>query len=210
MAHTTNTQSKPKNTGTKQLFRNPVIEKLSRTHIMVPISILGAGALFVLYLGISRQAMVWWLYPTLFIAGLLSFTLIEYVVHRYVFHMIPSTERRKKLAYAMHGVHHDYPKDKDRLAMPPVLSATISFALFYLFYFLMGNAVFAFFPGFIIGYISYLGVHYIVHAFQPPKNAFKALWVNHGVHHYKHDDKNFGVSSPLWDYVFGTIVKRKS
>jgi len=123
--------------------------------------------------------------------------------------MTPSTERRKKIAYAVHGVHHDYPKDKDRLAMPPILSAAISFGLFFLFSFLMGNSVYAFFPGFIFGYISYLGVHYIVHAFQPPKNIFKALWVNHGVHHYKHHDKNFGVSSPLWDYVFGTIVRKR-
>ena len=56
----------------------------------------------------------------------------------------------------------------------------------------------------------YLAIHYIVHAYQPPKNVLKALWINHGIHHYKDDEHAYGVSSPLWDILLGTMpTKRK-
>jgi sterol desaturase/sphingolipid hydroxylase (fatty acid hydroxylase superfamily) len=57
----------------------------------------------------------------------------------------------------------------------------------------------------VLGYAGYLFVHYIVHAYPPPKNRLKQLWINHSVHHYKDGKKAFGVSPPLWDYVFGTM-----
>jgi sterol desaturase/sphingolipid hydroxylase (fatty acid hydroxylase superfamily) len=44
-----------------------------------------------------------------------------------------------------------------------------------------------------------------VHAYPPPGNFFKALWINHSVHHYKDGEAVFGVSSPLWDYIYGTM-----
>jgi sterol desaturase/sphingolipid hydroxylase (fatty acid hydroxylase superfamily) len=105
----------------------------------------------------------------------------------------------------MHGVHHEYPKDKTRLAMPPLLAIIVASILFTVFFVLMGEAAYAFFPGFIWGYAGYLLVHYCVHAYPPPKNVFKLLWINHAVHHYKDGEAVFGVSSPLWDYVFDTM-----
>ena len=200
-------KAKPKNKGTK-VFKNPIIEKLSRTHILVPITIFVGFSAWMVYWVISKGLLgaldVTWV----FLVGLLLFTFIEYMVHRHVFHMIPNSSIKEKLQYAFHGVHHDYPKDKTRLAMPPIMSVTVVAALFFLFRTMMGEYVFAFLPGFLIGYSSYLGVHFIVHAFQPPKNFFKTLWINHGIHHYKDDDRAFGVSSPLWDFVFRTLPRK--
>jgi sterol desaturase/sphingolipid hydroxylase (fatty acid hydroxylase superfamily) len=102
-------------------------------------------------------------------------------------------------------VHHEYPKDKGRLAMPPLVSVALALGLLYGFYQLIGEYTYAFLPGFIMGYAAYLFVHFAVHAYQPPKNFLKILWVNHGIHHYKDNNKAFGVSSPLWDIVFGTM-----
>lgn len=197
--------SKPNNKGTKQLFENKILERLSRTHIAVPIT------LFVLY---SAGLLIWSVFNTelpaattvaLFFAGLLIFTLIEYMVHRFVFHMRTHTKLRKSIQYNFHGVHHEYPKDKDRLAMPPIASITISTILLFLLRLVIGDYTFAFLPGFLIGYASYLFVHYIVHAYPPPRNVFKILWVHHGIHHYKRQDAAFGVSSPLWDVIFRTM-----
>jgi sterol desaturase/sphingolipid hydroxylase (fatty acid hydroxylase superfamily) len=105
-------------------------------------------------------------------------------------------------------VHHEFPKDKDRLAMPPLLSVTIATILLLLLRLVLGDLVFAFLPGFLVGYAAYLGVHYMVHAYQPPKNFLKALWINHGIHHYKNGEIAFGVSSPLWDYIYGTMREK--
>ena len=208
MSTTVKRLEKPRNNGSAQLFKNPILEKLTRTHIAVPISLFFIISGSLLFWGYSQEGLVWTSLVGFFFVGWLAFTLVEYMVHRYVFHMNTDTKVREDLQYKFHGVHHDYPKDKDRLAMPPVMSLTISTLLFFIFGFIMGDIVFAFLPGFLVGYAMYLFVHYIVHAYQPPKNFFKALWINHGIHHYKNHERAFGVSSPIWDYVFRTMPKK--
>jgi 4-hydroxysphinganine ceramide fatty acyl 2-hydroxylase len=118
-----------------------------------------------------------------------------------------STPLKAKIQYTVHGVHHEFPKDKDRLAMPPLLALVYVVFFFFAIRFLLGEGVFAFGPGMLMGYARYLFVHYAVHAYQPPKNFLKILWVHHAIHHYKDPERAYGVSSPLWDYVFGTMPK---
>jgi sterol desaturase/sphingolipid hydroxylase (fatty acid hydroxylase superfamily) len=199
----------PKNKGTKQLFKNPILEKLSRTHIGIPLTIFFVYSCVLLYWSITHTGLSAWLTAGLFVFGVLAFTWVEYMVHRYVFHMTTYSEVRKKFQYTVHGVHHEYPKDKERLAMPPLLSITISTLLLLLFRLVLGDLAFAFLPGFLVGYALYLSVHYMVHVYQPPKNFLKILWINHSVHHYKHGEYVFGVSSPLWDYIYGTMKEKK-
>lgn len=203
---------RPQNKGTKQLFKNPILEKLSRTHISVPLTVFFSFSAFLLYWSIQNTSLPAWLTIVLFFVGILTFTWVEYLAHRYVFHMETYTKAREKLQYVIHGVHHEFPKDKTRLAMPPLLSITISTLLLLLFRLIMGDYAFAFLPGFLSGYASYLMVHYVIHAYQPPKNFLKYLWINHGTHHYKNGEMVFGVSSPLWDYIYGTMktpIRRK-
>ena len=201
------TEIKPQNKGTKKLFENPILESLTRTHISVPLVIFFLYSSGLLYWSITHTALSAVTTIGMFFLGLLAFTWVEYNVHRYLFHMSPSTEKKAQMQYTMHGVHHEFPKDKTRLAMPPILSITLSTALLLLFRLVMGDFVFSFLPGFLAGYAAYLSVHYMVHAFQPPRNFMKILWVNHSVHHYKNGEVVFGVSSPLWDYVYRTMTK---
>lgn len=199
----------PKNQGSKELFRNPVLEKLSRTHISVPLIIFGCYATALLYWSITQTSITPGTTVVLFFAGFIAFTLFEYLMHRFVFHMRTYTKVREKIQYTIHGVHHEYPKDKQRLAMPPLVSITIATLLLLLFQMIMGDYAFSFLPGFITGYSFYLTVHYMVHAFQPPKNFLKILWVNHSIHHYKENEHIlYGVSSPLWDYIFRSVPKK--
>lgn len=198
----------PKNKGTKKLFENPILEKLSRTHISVPLTIFMLYSVSLLYWDVTHTSLSGGTTVGLFFLGFLSFTFVEYLVHRYVYHIDTGTEWRKKFQYNAHGVHHEFPKDKDRLAMPPLLSITVATILLLFFRLVMGDFAFAFLPGFLVGYAYYLSVHYVVHIYQPPKNFLRVLWINHSVHHYKDGDVVFGVSSPLWDYVFGTMRPR--
>ncbi len=198
---------KPQNKGTKQLFKNPVLEALSRTHISVPLVVFFSYSAGLLYWSITHTALSAGTTVGMFFLGMIVFTWVEYMVHRYIFHLAPTTQRKANFQYTMHGVHHEFPKDKTRLAMPPLLSITVSTVLLMLLRLVLGDFVFSFLPGFLVGYAMYLAVHYMVHAYQPPKNFLKALWVNHAVHHYKEGEMVFGVSSPLWDYVYGTMSK---
>ncbi len=196
----------PNNKGTKKLFENKFLEKLTRTHIAIPISLFLIYSGFLLYYSItSIGTLSGWQTAGIFAAGLFVFSLVEYVMHRYLFHIGTSTKRREKLQYTLHGVHHEFPKDKERLAMPPIMSITIATTLLFVFKLILGDLVFAFLPGFLVGYAAYLSMHYILHSFKAPKGFFNFLWVNHAVHHYKDQTKAYGVSTPFWDYVFGTL-----
>ncbi len=199
------TTAKPKHTGKKQLFENPILERLTRTHIALPITIFVLFSIGLLIYSFVMIQLPHYLIGLLFLSGLLVFTLAEYLMHRYVFHMSTHTTTRAKLQYTIHGVHHEYPKDKERLAMPPLLSITLAIVLLGISYVFINEYAFAFLPGFVLGYAGYLFVHYITHVYAPPKNAFRQLWIHHSLHHYKAGNRAFGVSSPLWDYVFGTM-----
>lgn len=207
MSASTNT-IKPKNKGSKVLFDNPLLERLSRTNTAVPVSIFLSFSTFLMVWGYLYSQYTALAQTAAFLVGLLLFSLIEYLVHRYVFHMITNTRLKERVQYAFHGVHHEFPKDTSRLAMPPILSVVIVTVLFFLCKLAMGDYTFGFLPGFITGYSLYLIVHYVVHAYQPPKNFLRALWINHGIHHYKDHERAFGVSSPLWDYIFRTTPKK--
>ncbi len=195
---------KPKHTGTKQIFENPLLERLSRTHISIPISLFIVISVCLLFIAVQYTSLRTGAVVALFFAGFMTWTFMEYMLHRYVFHMKPTSEWKRKLQYAFHGVHHEYPKDKARLAMPPLMSIAIASLLFVVVYSLINTSVFGFLPGLLTGYAAYLFAHYIVHAYPPPKNFFKQLWLNHAVHHYKDSTKRYGVSSPLWDFIFQT------
>jgi sterol desaturase/sphingolipid hydroxylase (fatty acid hydroxylase superfamily) len=199
---------KPQNKGTRQLFQNPILEKLSRTHISVPLIIFSLFSSILLYWSITHTSLTPAVTMGMFVLGFVIFTWVEYMTHRHVFHMKIYTETRKKIQYLIHGVHHEFPRDKERLAMPPLVSITIATLLLLIFRVFMGDFVFSFLPGFLTGYAFYLSIHYMVHAYQPPKNFMKTLWINHSVHHYKNGEVIFGVSSPFWDYLYGTMKSK--
>src|SRR5918993_5008783 len=111
------TDVRPKNIGSKQLFKSPVLEKLSRTHISIPLGIFLTFSCALLYWSITHTSLSAWQTVGMFVLGVLTFTWVEYNMHRYVFHMSTYSKFRSKLQYVIHSVHHEFPKDKDRLAM---------------------------------------------------------------------------------------------
>ncbi len=199
---------KIKNKGQARLFQSDYMEMMTKTHPLVIYSMYVPVIIFMLYYGATYKNVAAGKETILFVAGALFWSLFEYVMHRHLFHMIVEKPRAKKFVYTMHGVHHEYPRDKERLFMPPVPSMVVAAIIFYLMYLAMGWYAMAFFPGFLFGYLMYGSMHFAIHAFAPPR-FLKALWRNHHLHHYKHPDKGFGVSSVLWDVVFRTVPKRE-
>jgi sterol desaturase/sphingolipid hydroxylase (fatty acid hydroxylase superfamily) len=202
------------NKGQARLFKNQYLEYLTKTH---PLVIWGMYLPIVgLMLYFSTYKLVFTVLQTslIFLAGILFWSLFEYTIHRFVFHFFAKSERAKKIVYLIHGNHHEYPRDKERLFMPAVPSLLISSTIFFLMYgfaylFNITSGVFAFFPGFLIGYLVYGSMHYAIHAWNPPFRWMKPLWRNHHLHHYKNVELGFGVSSTLWDHIFGTMFDLK-
>ena len=198
------------NKGQAQLFRNPYLEMLTKTHPLVIwgmyIPVMG----FMLYhananlsFGLTRVILT-------FLGGMFFWSLFEYIAHRFIFHLVSEKQRLQKFAYILHGNHHHYPRDKQRLFMPPVPSLILASAIFGTMYLIMRQYAFMFFPGFLFGYLMYGTMHYAIHAWNPPLKWMKGLWRNHHLHHYKNEHQGFGVSSTIWDHAFGTMFDLKN
>lgn len=145
---------------------------------------------------------------SLIFSGIFTWTLAEYLIHRYPFHWSPKHKWGKQLVYSMHGNHHDDPFDPLRGVMPiapAIIYVIILYGLFSLI--IPAHFLHIFFAGFLIGYLCYDGIHYYTHHAKPKNKIGKYLRRVHLVHHV-HDDSMFGISSPLWDFVFGTYVKK--
>ncbi len=201
---------KPKHKGSARLFENATLERLTHTHIAGPLTIFFSVAAVSLYYSLSRGLLNGLSAFGLFLGGWLLFTLAEYLMHRYVYHLDASTPARAKFQYTMHGVHHEFPKDKTRLAMPPILTVFVASLLFFIFRFTLGNAGFGVLAGFVFGYALYLFVHYSIHVYAPPKNFLKFWWHHHAMHHYRQEEVAFGVSTTLWDHIVGTMPDKKT
>jgi sterol desaturase/sphingolipid hydroxylase (fatty acid hydroxylase superfamily) len=197
------------NKGQAQLFKNGYLEYLTKTHPLVIWGMYLPVLILLPYYSISTVGFSGLTTFLVFMGGIFFWTFTEYILHRFAFHHHPSTERGKKINYVMHGNHHEYPRDRERLFMPAAPSIIIASVFFSVFFLALGKYVFAFFPGFMLGYLIYGSMHYAIHAWNPPFKWMKGLWRNHHLHHYKHADLGFGVSSTLWDHVFGTMYDLK-
>jgi sterol desaturase/sphingolipid hydroxylase (fatty acid hydroxylase superfamily) len=193
------------NKGQAQLFRNEYLEMLTKTHPLVIWGIYLPVIVYSLYFGGIRLDYSIGRVVLVFLGGMLFWTLFEYIMHRFIFHWVAENERARKIVYVMHGNHHEFPRDKERLFMPPVPSMILASLIFFLLNWIMGGNVFLFFPGFVLGYLLYGSMHYAIHAWNPPYKWMKPLWRNHHLHHYKDDHKGFGVSTTIWDRIFGTM-----
>jgi sterol desaturase/sphingolipid hydroxylase (fatty acid hydroxylase superfamily) len=144
----------------------------------------------------------------LYLVGLLIWTLMEYWLHRLVFHYEAKGKLGQRLIWILHGVHHDWPNDKMRLVFPPGLSIPLAVGFFLLFTWIFGpEARYAAFAGLATGYLAYDMIHYGTHHFAFDNPIMKYLRRYHMAHHHKHEPTRFGVTSPLWDYVFGTAPR---
>jgi sterol desaturase/sphingolipid hydroxylase (fatty acid hydroxylase superfamily) len=199
-----------------RIFKSNFLEFFTHIHPWQIAVVWGLVDAFFLYRGImypggtvSRAVHI----PLAFIAGLLLWTLSEYVLHRWIFHFKPRTPFQERMSFMFHGVHHAQPMVKTRLVMPFPLGiplAGIFCGLFYLITAVILGSPHLFAPtfsGFLTGYLIYDLGHYSFHHLKT-KNAYLLFLRKHHMRHHGADSTmRYGVSSPLWDYIFGTMPK---
>ncbi len=187
-----------------RMFKSGILESLSKVHFSVPlflyIPVITFLSLSSFQLGLGLAGFLGY-----FLFGIFIWTLTEYVLHKHVFHYIPTSKWGLRLHFIFHGVHHDYPRDRMRLVMPPAVSILIAVP-FYFFFFLFFSSVHlnAFFAGFLLGYLFYDMGHYAIHHLNWKNPWFVKIKQHHMLHHYHDPSKGFGVSSPLWDRILSS------
>jgi sterol desaturase/sphingolipid hydroxylase (fatty acid hydroxylase superfamily) len=188
-----------------RMFRNGLLENLSKVHFTVPLYIYVPTVAYFIYRSFSEgiNGLAFFGYMAF---GLAVWTATEYVLHRFIFHYIPKQKWALRLHFIFHGVHHDYPRDKMRLVMPPSASIPLAVIFYSLFAWLFNDAaaLHAFFPGFLIGYLIYDMLHYAMHHHNFKSGLMKKIKQHHMLHHYQDATKGFGVSSVIWDKVLNS------
>jgi sterol desaturase/sphingolipid hydroxylase (fatty acid hydroxylase superfamily) len=139
----------------------------------------------------------------LFGVGLIGWTLIEYVLHRVLFHHAP-------VLSLIHERHHNSPREL--IGTPAWASVllgvtTVAIPSWTFLGFDRGTAVTA---GLVVGYLWYVFVHYTAHHWQPQQHSYLyRVRLRHARHHHVSQDGNFGVTTSVWDHVFGTALEER-
>jgi 4-hydroxysphinganine ceramide fatty acyl 2-hydroxylase len=187
-----------------RMFESNAMEFLSRVHPATPLLLYLPLIIASLYFAHWHAQLSILTVAEFFGLGLIIWTLLEYIIHRYAFHYEPKSRIGKQFHFIVHGVHHDYPNDAKRLVMPPAVSIPLAILFYALFAFLFRSNSPAIWAGFVGGYVGYDSIHYAIHHFPMKSGILNQLKQHHLRHHYHDDHLGYGVSSPLWDYIFGT------
>ncbi len=145
----------------------------------------------------------------LVLLGVVVWSLFEYVMHRFLFHLTMQSKIGEYAIFVMHGNHHVEPNDPERNMMPPIVSLPWSAAIWGAFLLMFGPVGSLVFLGFAIGYVVYDGIHYACHQFPMRGPVLRQLKRHHIRHHYAKKEGNYAITAIFWDRVFGSNVPAK-
>lgn len=199
---------KIKSEGQGTIFENTFLEPLTKAPPQVSATIYILTVIILLIIGYNMNVVdTFWAGALIFVGAILFWTFFEYFAHRYLFHIdeyFPQSKIARRVGYTLHGIHHEFPRDEERLIMPPVPGLMIIAILYGVFLLILGQYTYLFMPGFLTGYLLYTRIHYKTHT-PPIPSYLKSQYRHHSLHHYKYPEKAFGISTTLWDRVFRTM-----
>lgn len=195
-----------KNYPSIRVFENPLLEQFTHVHPITPLLVWAPVVATFLWRSVEIHELPLEKILGIGAGGFVFWTLTEYLLHRFAFHYVGKSAFAKRIHFLLHGIHHDDPQDPTRLLLPPA-PAMIFATLFYVSFRVVLGPVAAdpFFAFFIFGYLCYDYIHFSTHHFRPRTWIGAYLKKSHMSHHYVCPNSRWGVSSPFWDYVFGTL-----
>lgn len=194
---------RPKPVTRIQVFKNPRVEWFAQAHPITPGIWFGWIVLYGLWAGAA--AFGWWVIP-LFLGGFFITTFIEYLLHRWLFHFVPKTQKQRLQVFLLHGYHHEFMNDPMRLVLPPIGIWPVAIIFAVVWYFVFGAYWLPIYAGTAAGYIAYDWTHYYTHYFNPRGGIGRWLKRYHMLHHHDSPNHRYGITSPFWDLVFGTYL----
>jgi len=141
-----------------------------------------------------------------FISGVGIWMFLEYIIHRFLFHIETESVTGNMYHFIAHGIHHITPLDSTRLTFPPLFSIGIV-SIFYLFFATLAFSGYqSLFAGGLLGFVCYDTIHFLFHhpSILDSLPYFASRKSAHLHHHYINSNHNFGVTTSLFDLLFGT------
>ncbi|KAK8575833.1 hypothetical protein V6N13_032853 [Hibiscus sabdariffa] len=193
-----------------RFFESDFLEILTRTvWWVVPVIWVPVGLYFITMsytMGHSLPLVV-----LMAVVGAFVWTFLEYCFHRFLFHIDTESYWGNTFHYLIHGCHHKHPMDGLRLVIPPAEAAILALMFWNLYGILFTLSIRpVMFGGGLIGYVMYDMIHYYIHHGQPTKQSLKSIKKYHLNHHFRIQNKGFGITTALWDRVFGTLPNTKA
>jgi sterol desaturase/sphingolipid hydroxylase (fatty acid hydroxylase superfamily) len=138
--------------------------------------------------------------------GLMVWTLVEYLLHRFLLHSHPQAPALPSVVEKLHLGHHRDPQDEVKITVPVSGSLPIAGGLLLLFRLTAGSweAAALLMSGSIAGYLYYEAVHFWIHCGRRGERWLGQRRADHFSHHFKDQHRCFGVTTPLWDRLLGT------
>ena len=150
----------------------------------------------------NRMSELLWLVPI----GVLLWTVLEYFFHRYLLHAAFRSPLLSRFINASHLQHHTAPRDPNKILVYPSFALVVSSIIYAILVGVTRNLFHA--SGIIIGiwagFLYYESVHYRVHMSLAHSRILQRQRRAHFQHHFSNPNRSFGVTSPIWDYVFRT------
>lgn len=162
------------------------------------------GLILAYILSIDSRGFIF--YSRFILLGLVEWTFIEYLIHRFIFHP-RRTERKIWLIASYHHLNHHRNMNDPTLTQSPLIT---SFSFGFLNYLIIkvgiGDSIRALLvlTGISLGYILYNWIHYAIHQYPMTNPIGKYLKRYHLLHHLKYPNQAYGVTSPFWDILFHT------
>ncbi|KAI9350509.1 hypothetical protein DFJ73DRAFT_832438 [Zopfochytrium polystomum] len=196
--------------GSARLFSYAFLEPLSLTPWWVIPTVYIPICTYLCYLSLSAGSGAVEVASS-FTVGIFIWTLIEYTLHRFLFHVdeyLPDNRFLITAHFLLHGIHHFLPMDKMRLVMPPVLGLVLASPIVKLLLTVIPSPYsYAVTAGAFFGFQGYDMIHYSLHHVRPATQHLREMKSYHLDHHYKNAHQGYGITSKMWDYVFGTVLK---
>lgn len=146
---------------------------------------------------------------TCIFVAMVSWQLFEHLVHHYISHLDRILPIARRFSYMIHGIHHEHPR---RHGIVQPFSVTIPLFLLFMVVFqeILPAEYFPLFLGvFGVCYCFYEFCHYACHHPKYCWGPIRIIKLHHDYHHFHDDSKNFSVSFPYTDILFGTYSNPK-
>ncbi len=191
-----------------RMFESEFFEFFSKVHPAAPFVFwipIGLGTLaYALLTDTTTLALTVTMAPV----GFFTWQILEYFIHKKIFHWLGVGPISRRFHDIVHGFHHKYPDDDTRLVMPLAVSIGLAVIIVTGLYF-MGRPDFTipFWTGLLSGYLFYDFMHWSTH-FRTPINEWeRKIRAHHMAHHFADPDMNFGISHMWIDRLLGTMKK---
>jgi len=177
--------------------------QLSRLAFFADFYVYPAAVAVLIVLALAQDPDQWTATVAAVAAGICFWTLAEYLLHRYVLHHV-------KWVKDQHDMHHE---DAKALVGTPTWFSILVFLAFVTMPVILVSTFgigAGFTAGMMLGYLSYVTVHYGIHHWHIRSSGYLArLKRRHALHHRFDDLGNFGVTSGFWDHVFRTNISAR-